>query len=170
MFFLKRGWKNFFINAGIVLASIIVFFILLEIALRVANPQFLQTGIRDLNGSDYSPIQYDSSFGWAYKPNKTWLAGVGNESYLLEINSKGFNNAEPSLETGGKKFVFIGDSFTAGCCVNRSQAFYSVFSRETGFKAVSLGVEGYGTDQELLLLDETGFQYNPNAVVIAFFV
>ena len=49
------------------------------------------------------------------------------------------------------------------------QIFASLLESRSGhYEIVNLGVEGYGTDQELLLLEHEGLAYSPDVVVLNF--
>ncbi|MBU1849701.1 MAG: hypothetical protein KKH40_03155, partial [Nanoarchaeota archaeon] len=38
------------------------------------------------------------------------------------------------------------------------------------YEVINLGVSGYGTDQELILLQKEGLKYNPDVVILGFYL
>jgi len=62
----------------------------------------------------------------------------------------------------------LGDSVTFGSGVRDDGTFCAL--RAWRYDVVNLGVEGYGTDQELLQLEHEGLAYHPDVVVLNFTV
>ena len=61
----------------------------------------------------------------------------------------------------------LGDSITFGTRVRDFETFsYLLEHRSARYEVVNLAVEGYGTDQELLLLEDEGLRYHPDVVVL----
>ena len=69
----------------------------------------------------------------------------------------------------------LGDSFTWGYGVADDEVFTEVLEhnlaeRGTRCEVINTGVSGWGTDQEYLFLTDEGFKYEPDLVVVAFFL
>jgi hypothetical protein len=61
----------------------------------------------------------------------------------------------------------LGDSIAFGTRVRDFETFsYLLEHRSARYEVANLAVEGYGTDQELLLLEEEGLRYHPDVVVL----
>jgi hypothetical protein len=66
----------------------------------------------------------------------------------------------------------LGDSFTIGYGVNKNDRFTELIKKQlpTPFQVINMGMWGYGTDQELLVLKEKGLKYSPDVVVLCMFL
>ncbi|MGB7324039.1 MAG: SGNH/GDSL hydrolase family protein, partial [Rubripirellula sp.] len=95
----------------------------------------------------------------------------------LDTNSHGFRGEDVTLEKspGTRRIVMIGDSVTAGNGVLSNETFAyhvqaDINSRASadGIKveSLNLGVTGYNSRQELAMLKEVGFRFDPNVVVL----
>jgi hypothetical protein len=68
---------------------------------------------------------------------------------------------------GRPRVVMLGDSITFGYGVRDGETFSAVMeSLAPPLEVVNLGVQGYGTDQELLKLEREGLAYAPDVVVL----
>lgn len=107
-------------------------------------------------------IEYDRNFGWTLQPN--WKGNHKHPDYLVRyrVASDGFRgpwpeNDQVSGEQPGECIALVGDSFTFGLGVNEEDTFAhrleirGVSSQRT---VLNLGVPGYSTDQEVLLLEK----------------
>lgn len=87
------------------------------------------------------------------------------------INKLGFHDQNFVAKSGDKKrFIVIGDSFPAGLFVAPEETFpkrLEVLLPDT--EALNLGVQGYGPDQELLILRRYGKALKPDVVVWSLF-
>jgi lysophospholipase L1-like esterase len=90
----------------------------------------------------------------------------------VEINRLGYRGLEvpPAKPAGGKRFLFLGDSNTFGYGIEEGERFSDLLGRSLppGYDTVNLGVFGFGTDQEALLLESKGLAFAPDIVVLAF--
>jgi len=122
---------------------------------------------------------YDPNSGWRPDPG---VAGVNNEETVawLAINQEGFRGPPVSYEKapGTIRIVVLGDSFAEAQQVPMEDTFSAVMQRELAncpaFKGrrvevLNLGVDGYGTAQELIALRRQAFRFHPDYVVLAFF-
>jgi hypothetical protein len=149
------------------LAAAVIFALLLaEIGLRVLGisyPRWLQN--HDLLGSVHRP-----GVAWRQKDE-------GNA--VIRINSLGLRDRERTLEkpAGTVRIAVLGDSYVEAGQVDEDEMLTQVMERELNacrafgdrkVEVLNFGVTGYGTAQELLLLDETVWAYSPDIVVIGF--
>lgn len=112
--------------------------------------------------------RFDPELGWALKPDKCASSKRTGQRIEYCSNSQGFRDDEIPFEKPPKwrRIVLLGDSRSYGFGVTEEQRFSNVI--EGYFKRVdviNMGVDGYGVDQELLLLRKHGFQYDPDLVM-----
>src|SRR5262245_25339768 len=101
----------------------------------------------------------DARAGWANLPNiEQKVVNFGNSRFILSTDSGGrrIPHALKGVSPGGSatQVVLVGDSFVFGLGVNDEQTVGAILARETPYWIVNLGVVGYGTDQELVKLEE----------------
>lgn len=120
-------------------------------------------------------VQYHPVLGWSGYPN---FAGT-KDGNLIQTNSLGYRDREPSATTGGGKLevLFVGDSFTWGDEVKQEERFSDLLEASCGslcdrlqpVRSTNHGVIGYGTAQSLLdyMLDRGERPYE--AVILALY-
>lgn len=135
----------------------------LEVLLRVADFRMLREGTTERSLS----YRYDSELGWAPLANSDSVA-VNIRSVHVHHNSLGLRDSEFSLD-GQPTILFLGDSFVWGLDAEADERFTELLkSRVAGYKILSAGVSGYGTDQEYLLLQRLWPKVRPAVVVLIF--
>lgn len=178
---IKLKIKSWAINLSMVIISLGIGFAIAELGVRIADLQ----GLKKVIGThaDFFPTFYtvsDPILGWSYKPGASgWWQDEGEA--FLEFNSVGLRGPEitPAKPENTVRIAVLGDSFTAAVQVPLAQTFVKRIERELkncqAFKgkqieAINFGVDGYGTAQELLTLRKKVWQYQPDIVVLAFFI
>ena len=105
-----------------------------------------------VSGATVPPIYFlDNSKSKSYLPlsnlsNRLLIACNENNYYsIFKTDRYGFNNPDEEWDKNKINFVFLGDSFTQGNCVNEEDSIPGNF-REKGFKGgiLNLGVGGNG--------------------------
>ena len=100
----------------------------------------------------------DAHAGWAGRPNlKSVTKADELGQFTISADGQGFRLAYPrgqSPPTAAPVVLLVGDSFAQGVAVNDDQTFAWFLARQTPYYIVNLGVGGYGTDQELVQLEE----------------
>lgn len=85
------------------------------------------------------------------------------------MRDKEYTVSKPPLK---QRIVVMGDSFTAGLGVKDQEVFTEVM--EAGLapnvEVLNFGVNGYGPTQELLLLETKAIKYDPDLVVLVFYI
>ncbi len=116
---------------------------------------------------------FDETLGWRNVPN--WTAKTRGQS--LTINSRGLRDREYALAkpAGVKRLLVLGDSFAWGYGVGDDDIFTEVLERRfeserRPWQVVNTGVSGWGTDQQYLFLKSEGFDYQPDVVLLAFYL
>jgi hypothetical protein len=149
-----------------------IFLISSELFLRV----YLQSHIfYDVEMSRYARLlKVDSPnplVGHHHKPNgEASLMGVP-----VRINSDGFRDDEyPVARSPKRRVMFLGDSLTLGWGVAKEDTFEHVlersFSRREPTEVINLGIGNFNTTQEVNLFFEKGLKYQPDQVVLFYFI
>jgi len=126
------------------------------------------------NGS----FEYDPILGWKNRPDFS-MVGKSPDSFLGPVeythNSKGLRDEEYPYQKpeGTYRILVLGDSFTYGDGVQRSEAFpeilESLLKKHGSFEVINTGVTGYGLTQETLYYETEGYKYEPDLVMLVFF-
>ncbi len=113
----------------------------------------------------YSIDEFSPDYGWKLKPN---LKREPFDGYVVSSDSSGLRSVSSSPRADTlPRFLFIGDSFTFGECVDDSLSFPAfVQQMMTGVKVLNMGVHGWGNDQMLMCLKREGQSYHPDIVVV----
>ena len=115
--------------------------------------------------------QYDATLGWTNRPG---VKGpyAGNEfSAYVTINAAGQRGRlyDESRSSGRQRLLLLGDSQAWGDGVNDNETFADLLA-SSGPEVINAACLGYGTAQELLLLQRIGARYSPDIVLTAVFV
>jgi len=128
-----------------------------ELLARWLDPHYLDR----IRGSEV----YSARYGWELRPGFNALL----HEVPTTVNVRGYRGAlHPYEKTPGKtRLLMLGDSITFGSGVRDYETFsYLLEHRLDRYEVVNLAVQGYGTDQELLVLEHEGLRYHPNVVVL----
>lgn len=158
--------KRLFASAALIAASTAVALVLGEVALRVI---------------DYSsPVWYrpDPVLGWTLRPGlEAWYTGEGRG--LVRVNSAGMRDRDHPLEKAANvyRIAVLGDSYAEARQLGADEAFWSLLPQELercGFaggkkiEVLNFGTSGYGTAQELAVLEARALRYKPDLVLLQF--
>jgi len=154
-------------------------FALLSLAIGAfAAFAFVEIGMRILGIAYPLFVVPDSVAGVRMWPNlKAWYTLEGRA--FVEVNSIGFRDVEHEREKPENEFRFalLGDSFTAGMEVPFDDLYFNVAKRAlaqcpglSGRRPVPIafGISGIGTAQELEILRNTAWDYDPDLIILAF--
>ncbi len=158
---LKRpsaGW------AGKVLFGAVYAVAAAEVFLRLLAPQLMLP--RYVCATDYGVR--------GNVPNGDYWHKAPEYRINIRTNSKGIRaDREIPYEKppGVRRIMLLGDSFGMGYGVNLEDAFLTrlvAFLQAAGVQCedVNLSVSGFGTAEELVTLEEEGFRYQPDVVVV----
>lgn len=114
-------------------------------------------------------MRFDSRLGWSHVPGRKVRFRRTDFDVHVTINDDGFRGPRvPLPRTPGRpRILFLGDSYAFGHGVEDDETAAAQLERLLpGCEVVNLGVTGYSTDQELLLLRERGLAYRPDVVVL----
>jgi lysophospholipase L1-like esterase len=139
---------------------------LAELGLRLAH-------YGEANQTHVKFTEYDPLLGWRHTPNSS--GELSNDEYhtTVKYNSTGLRGLDRPYTKPQNVFriVVLGDSFVDGYTVQEQDRLTEALESSLGptFEVINLGVPGYSTDQELLLLEQAGWKYEPDLVVLAFY-
>ncbi|MCU7835979.1 MAG: SGNH/GDSL hydrolase family protein [gamma proteobacterium symbiont of Taylorina sp.] len=115
---------------------------------------------------------YDKQLGWVITPKKKiqkFASDKTGRQYKINIttNEHGFR-AWGNIDSKKKKILFIGDSFTADPNMSDADSYFGVVAKGLPVEVFATGGGGYGTLQELLLLQKFIKVIHPDFVVLQF--
>jgi len=116
-------------------------------------------------------VEPDPVIGYRYSPHtRLRLPRPGGGDYQIAINRDGirsdrdYSRATPA---GTRRFIVLGDSMAAGQFVDNAQRFTEILERRLpGLEMINLALEGSGTDQQVLLYEHVGREYQHDAVLL----
>jgi lysophospholipase L1-like esterase len=162
-----RGMRERLIELGLIgfgFFIVIVSMVAIEFGLRKFTPHVLTL---------YKPDEY---IGWKAIPGKEQK--IVNETTVsyVKMKSHGFRDRERTYEKGKDVFriAVLGDSMTEALQVPLDKAFPYVLEEKLNsendkrFEVLNLGVSGFGTAQEYLMLKHYGLEYKPDLVILEF--
>jgi hypothetical protein len=158
----SRSRKALFV-AGALGLSLVLAFIGGELMTRFLwkEPVPVRTDERTLS------YRFDSELGWFPIQNST-CQFQDERLITIKNNADGFRDATHGLKSK-KRIAFLGDSFVWGYDVEQSERFTEKLQRlKPDWEILNLGVSGYGTDQEYLVLQKWFGRYQPDILVLVF--
>lgn len=156
---MKTFLKKLAVNLTLAMFSLLFTLALLEIAARVMH---LGTG------GFWEPYP---TYGWRNIPGASgWESCYGECEVYVEINSKGLRDREIDYENpeDRQRILMLGDSMTAAMQVPLEDTFSKQLETHLGdsWEVINGGVNGFGTDNELIFYREETHQYNPDLVIV----
>ena len=120
-------------------------------------------------------IQHNPKVGYIYSPDTCLdLHDPEGKSYRLTINQDGLrSNKRYSLSKPPHTFRILafGDSYCAGQYLNNNDRFSEQMEKLCpGLEVLNFGLEGTGTDQQLLLFEHYGMRYDFDLVMVCPFI
>lgn len=159
-------------NSALAMASLALAFALAELVVRLALRE--TTVLFPRYHTDYHYGRYTIR---GIRPNSTFDHTSVDGSWRFITNSKGFRNTTEfpyAKPPGVVRVLCIGDSHTQGYEVGQDATFSATLQRYFGNEAVkaeviNAGVSGFSTAEALVFLENEGFKYEPDVVVLGFF-
>lgn len=114
----------------------------------------------------------------AYSPQLGWVLKPDLRTPTVSSNTQGFRGTrEYAFERppATRRVLCVGDSFTFGEALTDAQTMPVQLEAELNrlgpgrWQVINLGVHGYGTDQQWLRLQQVGFRYEADVVVLGYF-
>lgn len=144
--------KQFFINGIITVCSLTAVLLMAEWIVRVYFPTPNYGG--GIRPAFYSNLfEYDDLLGWRGVPNLKTPYFSKDFRIHVSHDPHGYRNISPPFIAGKSNYLLLGDSYAWGWGVEDNETAAAVFNEQHPHKNLySLGIAGYGTDQELLAL------------------
>jgi hypothetical protein len=158
---MNRTAANWLLSLATV-ALLVLFLGAAELILRLVNPDYLH----ELYAEESSNV-YSETYGW--RP-RAGFKGM-DDGRRTTINRRGYRGTEHPYERspGRRRVVVVGDSISFGEGVDDWRTFSALLeARDPSLEIVNLSVGGYGTDQELIMLEQEGLRYQPDVVILGF--
>ncbi len=158
-------------NLALFVAVLIFCFIFLEMFLRIILPQ--TTNI----------YQYNKDYVFEFRPGAQLFYERGEFSHSIKMNNQGFRDGGRDYSSDKNNITYriamIGDSFvsalevaeenrTSNILENKLSSFSN--SSEKKFEVLNFGINGYSTEQELLQLEKKVINYDPDLIVLNYYV
>ena len=167
--------REFTINFLILLGSLILIAIICELFLRLLGDHY---GVKLYEKYPQGALcKPDRVLGWIGNPEKAGILSFAAEETAdmhVVMNPEGFWDINPQIikPSETKRILFLGDSFTIGFGVSEKERFSDLIKDllPSGFEVINMGMWGYSTDQELLVLTEKGIKYSPDIVIVSMFL
>ncbi|MBN1995529.1 MAG: SGNH/GDSL hydrolase family protein [Anaerolineae bacterium] len=175
---MKFELHHLFKYAGLILFGLFVGAAALEIGLRLIPAQTLNLLItrRPLR---YQLYQIDPYVGWRLKPNATARYTLESEfDVQVQINAQGLHDVEHAYPKppGVYRILILGDSFAEGLHVPVAAGFPQRLAGclnehySQPIEVINSGTGYYASAEELFFLQYEGLRYEPDLVLVAFFV
>ncbi len=172
-------WKTGAINLSLVLGSIATALGLVELGLRRMEIPGYQKASEAVNWVPSVFHTADPDRAWALKPGASGWWRTEGEVYIT-INSQGWRDRERSQfkPENTLRIAVLGDSFVEAFQVPLEQTFLAVMERQLSqcqslqnqtVEVLNFGVQGYGTAQEFITLQQEVWDYDPDWVILAFY-
>lgn len=159
--------RTLLIKVSLILISLTLALVFTEVALRLMHyGEGFGVNLKSL-------MEYDPVLGWRHKRSSSSELIAKEFHTTLQFDARGVRGFDPpySKPPNVLRILVLGDSFVEGYAVQVQDRFTEVLQATLGpgFEVMALGVSGYSTDQELLLLEQEGWKYQPDLVVLAFY-
>ena len=165
-------FRNGLVNMGLVVMSVVVILIISEVCLGLFLPQ-------PRYGWPQGLFMNDDELDFELTPNFTGIFEGTEFKSHTDINSKGLRDVEHTYKksNGVFRILGLGDSFTFGLGVEFNESCLSVLekrlnagNKSKNYEIIKAGVPGYGTDNELAYLKTKGIKYDPNLIIMLYYL
>ncbi len=136
----------------------------------------IESGLRFVGISYPLPYVADPNCGARLQPGfQGWFTKEGRA--LVTVNSHGHRDVPRSIikPDGTWRIAVLGDSFCEAMQVAQEDTFWAQLEKQlkvpsaSRVEVLNFGVSGYGTTQELMMLQHYVWQFSPDVVLLAFF-
>lgn len=164
--------KNVFKFMLAIIISLAIFLIIGELIIRV---YLRHNMVYDIEMTRYAMnVKVDSEnplIGHVHKPNIS--ARLMNST--VNINSDGLRDREyPVARNDNYRIIVLGDSLTFGWGVEQEDTFANILevelNQEFPTEIINFGAGNYNTEQQVNLFLEKGLKYEPDKVVVFYFI
>lgn len=170
--------KNLAFRFGAVVVGMVVFFALFEITLRIAFARSMDFDIEMWKyASTVKRVAADPGVGHEHAPGaEAFLMGVDVKINSLKLREKDYGFEKP---TGVKRVLMLGDSLTFGWGVEFEDTTAKLLEKRLNdsdaqgndnWQVINAGVGNYNTSQEVSYFFNEGRHYDPDVVVLNYFI
>jgi len=167
------GWRG---RIGLLLFGLLFGLVAVELVLRLLGPHLPLVN----NLTSIATFQtYHPVYGFFHRPGASgWIETPEYTSYV-SFNTYGLREREiePAKPAGDFRVMVLGDSFVEGAQVpmeatvsRQLETLLQAAAPSTPLDAIDAGNAGWGTSQELLFFDHEGVTYQPDVVVLVYFI
>lgn len=164
--------KKLLANAALAVASFTLAFLLGEAAVRLLYKE--DSVLFPRYHTDYRYGRYAIR---GIRPNADFWHTSADGSWRFVTNSKGFRDTREfayAKPPGTLRILVLGDSHTQGYEVRQEATYAAVAERFLTFRgtraeAINAGVSGFSTAEALVFLENEGYKYHPDVVVLGFY-
>ena len=164
------AFKGLLRNLLLLLLSTAFVLTAIEIIMRVLPVEKFK--VHKINPERTVFWHYDDLLGWKNLPGQEGRFITEDSNVLIKINDEGFRDKSYTYQPppGGLRLLVLGDSIVWGWGVEQKQIFTEIIEKNhPNLEVINMGVSGYSTDQEYLLLKEVGLKYHPHLILLMFF-
>jgi len=163
----------------LLITTVVLMFLFLEICARISYPLYSNYNT-EMSRYDnlIKKVSDNPELVYEHKPSTSVeLYGVD-----IKTNSNGFRDYEHPIKKDNNTFrIFVlGDSITFGWGVTLNDTFTKLLERKLNllkplknyskYEVINSGIGNYNTAMELTLLKEKGLKYEPNLIILQFYV
>ena len=157
-------FKKWLLNIAVLSLGVFLTLFVLEIGIRLFAVKRVYEFPKGLFVSDeLLDYRMASNFtGRHLSANYEW-------DVVIKTNSEGFWDYEHGPKDG-KRILGVGDSFTFPFGVGFEKGYLGVIEQKLDVEVIKAGVSGYAPSQYLNYIQARGLKYNPDLVVLGFYV
>jgi lysophospholipase L1-like esterase len=147
-----------------ILLSLIVLIIILLIFEGIFRIYYYSKGVQT--------VQIDDTLGWDVVHNLQTVnqkvdLKKNNYNCIYTIDKNGFRKFG-NINSKKPKVLFIGDSFTQAEDASDDSTYFAIVSKKANMEVFAYGVGGFGSVQEMMILQKYIAQIKPDLVVMQF--
>lgn len=168
--------KRLLKNIAVLIASFLIILLILELGTRLVYNNFVNDYSMEMwkYSSKLKVKSTNLDLSHVHAPNKeAELYGVN-----VKINSDGLRDYEytKGKPDGTYRIAFIGDSVTFGWGVPFNETTPKILedmlnnNKNKKYEVINFGIGNYNTKQELTLLKEKVLDYNPDMVILGYYI
>ncbi len=149
----------------------------------IASLGLAELALRAAGVSSRLVYEPNPNYGWGLAPNDSFAWNTEGRTLEIETNSKGLRDYEHTYEKPADvtRVLVLGDSFIEALQVELDDSFagalQSTLNGDSGgvglrrrVEVINAGVSGYGTDNALLFFEHEGYRYQPDLVLLGFYL
>lgn len=162
--------REWIIGGGLMLGTLGLGLVLAEVGLAILGRPFKGLEV----ATEGAVAQFDPQLGWSYLPAHGAIQEFASDHRKIALYTDSFGSRVEALgverDTTQPSALFVGCSFTMGHGVSAEDTLPGQLARSPGFplQTVNFGVQGYGTDQALLMLQRHLDRFDTKVVVYGF--